>query len=317
MILNFENKRNLPQAVIDCAISGGEVSVKWLNDLENLIAYFEEKWQIKVSSALHGGSRSFVGKAVGADGKEYILKLEIPESIGNAEFSRGIDSLKFANGNGYARLYKYDLEKKALLMEALGKTLGSFDYSVNEKIKIICNALTKSWNIDVKNSTLPTGEDCTVWYKEFILESAKSQNPTCDKEIVYTAVSFVDEIERNFDPNNCVLIHGDAHAGNILQSLDDENEFKFIDPDGAFYDKSADLGVIMREWQEEYEENPLEKGVQRCEYLSELTGVSKKDIWQWGFIQTVSTAFVLHQIGNKALCEKMLKTAKAWCEVKI
>ncbi len=311
----FKNTRNLPQAVIDCAINGGEISTAWLNDLENLIAYFEEKWQIKVGNALHGGSRSFVGKAVGVDKKEYILKLEIPESIGNAEFSRGIDTLKLANANGYARLYKFDLEKKACLLEALGETLGSFDYSTNEKIKMICEALIKSWGIDAKNNTLPTGKDCTAWYEEFILESAKSKNPPCDKTVVEKAVSFVGEIEKNFDPKACVLIHGDAHAGNILQSLSGEKEFKFIDPDGAYYDKSADLGVIMREWHEEYEENPIEAGVLRCEYLSALTGVSKKKIWQWGFIQTVSTAFVLYQNNSKELCEKMLKTAKAWCAV--
>ena len=61
------------------------------------------------------------------------------------------------------------------------------------------------------------------------------------------------------------------------------NGYKLIDPDGLFYEKAYDLGVLMREWAEEYEQDPVEKGKQRCETLHQLTGVPKPgQIWEWG-----------------------------------
>ena len=69
------------------------------------------------------------------------------------------------------------------------------------------------------------------------------------------------------NPAEFVMIHGDAHENNTLQDLSRENAFKLIDPDGIFYEKAYDLGVLMREWPEEYEQAPLHKGSERCKYL--------------------------------------------------
>ena len=44
----------------------------------------------------------------------------MPEDRGR-EFARAIETLKMADGKGYARLYKYDLKRKAFLLERLGK----------------------------------------------------------------------------------------------------------------------------------------------------------------------------------------------------
>ncbi len=68
----------------------------------------------------------------------------------------------------------------------------------------------------------------------------------------------------------------------------------------------------MREWVEEYTQNPLEKGKQRCKYLHCLTGVPEQEIWEWGYLQTVSTAFVLLQIGQEKTGQQMLHVAECW-----
>ena len=68
----------------------------------------------------------------------------------------------------------------------------------------------------------------------------------------------------------------------------------------------------MREWTEEYEQDPLHKGLERCEYLHTLTGVPAQAIWEWGFLQTVSTALVLLQIGQEEQGRAMLNVAESW-----
>lgn len=110
-----------------------------------------------------------------------------------------------------------------------------------------------------------------------------------------------------------MLVHGDAHGNNTLQDLSEENAFKLVDPDGIFYEKAYDLGVLMREWTEEYHEAPLRKGLERCRYLHMLTCVPAQAVWEWGYLQTVSTAFVLLQIGQEKQGRAMLDVAEAWC----
>ena len=70
----------------------------------------------------------------------------------------------------------------------------------------------------------------------------------------------------------------------------------------------------MREWLDDYGQNAFQKGKRRCDYLHRLTGVSEQAIWEWGYIQTVSTAFVLLQIGQEDTGYKMLRVAESWAE---
>ena len=108
-----------------------------------------------------------------------------------------------------------------------------------------------------------------------------------------------------------MLVHGDAHGGNTLETLSGDG-WKLIDPDGIFYEKAYDLGVLMREWIEEYKDDPLEKGRQRCEYLHQLTGVPRQAVWEWGYLQTVSTAFVMLRVGQEETGYQMLRIARCW-----
>ena len=117
--------------------------------------------------------------------------------------------------------------------------------------------------------------------------------------------------EEALNPSEFVLLHGDAHGGNTLRTLSGD-DYKFIDPDGIYYEKAYDLGVLMREWVDEYTQQPLEKGKQRCEYLNALTGVPAQAIWDWGYPQTVSTAFVFLKIGLENTGRKMLHVTECW-----
>ena len=96
-----------------------------------------------------------------------------------------------------------------------------------------------------------------------------------------------------------MLAHGDAHAWNtLLVPGSAPQRFKFIDPDGLFIEPAYDLAIPMREWSEDLlAGNPLERAVQRCRRLATLTGVDEEAIWQWGFIERVSTALLCLKVG--------------------
>lgn len=311
-IHNIKNEnsgnRTVPPVVVSRAKSAGAVGEAWLAGLDGMISELEKMWHISVGEALSGGSHAFVAYADGQDGTPYVLKLDMPEDLGG-EFESGIKVLETAGGQGYPKLYAYDLKRKACLLERLGKPLERLGYPVPEQLRIICDALQKTWKIPVTAADFAIGN--TAWFRAFIGEAWEKLWHPCSPKVLEQAFSYLQSREEAANPSEFVLLHGDAHSGNTLGELSGQG-YKLIDPDGILYEKAYDLGVLMREWVTEYKSETLKKGKERCRYLSRLTGVPEPGIWEWGFVQTVSTAFVLLQTGREELGQKMLRVAERW-----
>lgn len=303
-------KRMIPPLVISRAKSAGAVGEAWLASLDNMISELEKEWHISVGEALSGGIHAFAAHADGENGEKYVLKIDMPENLGG-EFLREISALKMAGGTGYAKLYAYDPKRKACLLERLGKPVNRLAYSVEEQLEIICSTLKKTWEIPVVGVELSNGKESVEWFRNFIGEMWGKLDHPCSEKVIDRAFSCLQSRENVINPSEFVLIHGDAHGGNTLKTLSDDG-YKLIDPDGIFYEKAFDLGVLMREWREEYRSNPVQKGLERCKYLSKLTGVEEKAIFEWGFLQCVSTGMVFWNI-NRNVGKELLDIAESWC----
>ena len=59
--------------------------------------------------------------------------------------------------------------------------------------------------------------------------------------------------------------------------------------DGTDAERACDLAVPMREWSSELRAAPVRLGRERCAYLNRLSGENERAIWQWGFMEVVST----------------------------
>jgi streptomycin 6-kinase len=85
-----------------------------------------------------------------------------------------------------------------------------------------------------------------------------------------------------------VLVHGDAHGWNTLDA--GKGRYKFVDVEGLCSEREHDLGVAMREYNQ-----PLVRGDtprlarDRAKLLAERCGVDPQIVWEWGFIERVST----------------------------
>jgi streptomycin 6-kinase len=85
-----------------------------------------------------------------------------------------------------------------------------------------------------------------------------------------------------------VLVHGDAHGWNTLEA--GGGSFKFVDPEGVWSEPAHDLGVPMREYNLPLlagDTMRLARG--RAELLASWCEVDPEPVWQWGFIERVST----------------------------
>ncbi len=298
-------------AVTARARSIGPVGEQWLQSLPAIIAALENDWHITIGDAMSGGTHAFVAPASGPNNEQYIVKIDLPD-IPEQDYMNEVRLLRIANGNGYVKIHNVSPTYRATLQERLGARLKNKNYPIQKQIEILCSALIQTWRITAENPNLSNGADSVNWFRSFISESWESLGKPCSEAVIRRAMEYLADRERNLNPDQYVLVHGDVHNNNALESLAEPGTFKLIDPDGIFYEPGYDLGVLMREWPEEYEQNPIEAGHARCELLHRLTGADKASIWQWGFLQTVSTSFVLMQIGQADLARKMLSVAEAW-----
>ena len=308
----------LPEPVRLRAQAQGEVGKRWIADLNKSVAYFENEWSIQIGKILTGGSESLVVEADCRDGTSAVLKIGLP---GTADLSTEAQVYRLADGRGYAKLIAHNDLHNALLLERLDRPLAALDLSFRQQMNVLCHTLQDAWISVDETCGLMTGAEKARWLATYILDTWHELKQPCDKRTVEQALSFAEDREAAFAPDNSVLVHGDSHTYNALtvpesgQHSEQRGEVrcKFVDPDGLFAEKAYDLAMPMREYNDELlSGDALELGWERCQFLAELTGVDEEAIWQWGFIERVSTGLVLLQIGMKDEGVKTLAVADLW-----
>ena len=232
-----------------------------------------------------------------------------------ASFAPEVRTLLAADGRGYVRLLEHDEERYATLLERVGPSLRTFELPTTAQIVILCSTLQRAWATPAPEG-LPTGADKAHWHSDFIAATWKELNRPCSRRVIEQALAFAEIRGTAFDPEADVLAHSDAHNANALQDLrygSSPARFKFVDPDGLLAEPAYDLAIPMREWSRELlAGNPTRLGHERCAYLSHLTGVDARAIWEWGFVERVSTGLLATRVGADEIGRGILEVAETW-----
>jgi streptomycin 6-kinase len=283
-----------------------------LDGLGALVDALERDWGIAVGATMSGGTASYVAEATTADGVAAVVKLAMPaefDSLG--DLSSEIRLLEIADGRGCARLLDHDDDRRVLLLERLGRKLDDLALSVQVQLEIICTTLERLWSLAPGNAELQSGADKGRWLAEDIARKWEELDRPCSARVIDQALSFAENRIAKFDRERAVLVHGDAHAWNTLE--DGKGSFKFVDPDGLIADREYDLAVPMREFNDELlAGDALHIGQERCRLLSRRTNTDAGAIWEWGFIERVSTGLLLQKEGHEQLAHDFLDVVEQW-----
>ena len=302
----------MPEAVRQKAAARGAEGRRWLDRLGCLIGGLERDWGITVGHTLGGGSESYVAAVRTDAGADAVVKIEMPP---HASFAGEVRTLLAADGRGYARLLNRDEERHALLQERLGPSLRESGLPVRIQIEVLCATLRSAWEVSAPTD-LPSGADKARWLVEFIVATWEKADHPCSRRVVERAIAFARSREAAFDPEAAVLVHGDAHSANALRDTEHASSptrYKLVDPDGLLAEPAYDLAIPMREWSGELLEGDASRlGRERCAHLSRLTGVDPCGIWEWGFVERVSTGLLATRVGAGRLGREMLDVAEAW-----
>ena len=305
-------KVEVPEAVRQKATALGAEGLRWLDRLGGLIDELERAWRVSVGPTLHGGSESYVALARTEVGGDAVIKIEMPPYT---SFAGEVRTLTAADGHGYVRLLESDEGRGAMLQEKLGPALCDSGLSVPTQIEILCATLRRAWEVPTP-AGLQTGADKARWLSDFTATTWEELDHPCSRRVVEQALAFSETRGAAFDPSSAVLVHGDAHSANALQDpqyMSAPTRFKFVDPDGLLAEPAYDLAIPMREWSRELLNGDAARlGRKRCALLGHLTDVDAQAIWEWGFVERVSTGLLATRVGAHRTGREMLDVAEAW-----
>lgn len=289
----------------------GDEGIAWLDGLPAMAADLARDWDLELGPVLAGGTDALVAACrIRGSGQDVVLKIVMP---GLAPGNDQLRALLAFKGRGYVEVLRHDAARNAMLLERLGAPLSELGLPIAAQIEVICATLREAWTNPPNDHGFTTGAEKAESLAAFITDLWRELGGPCSQRTVDVALDFAERRRRAFDPAACVLAHGDAHAANTLAVPGQKGRFKFIDPDGLFIEPAYDLAIPMRDWGAELlAGDPVLLGQGRCDQLARLTGVEPEPIWQWGFIERVSTGLLLLQLGQTSLSEEYLTVAEAW-----
>jgi streptomycin 6-kinase len=285
----------------------GPAGQDWLSRLPATLRELEREWQIRLGRPLPGGSAAYVVAATRADGVPAVVKVVIEPD--------GLDAqaaiLRRAGGRGYVRLLGYDPDRRALLMEALGPPLDHTAPAPANWLDLLADTLLAAWRAPEPADTRPDKAGdlaglITTWWDRL--------GRPCSPAVYRQALAFAER--RRAEPGEPVVVHGDPHPGNLLRVLRPrpgaETGYCFVDPDGFVTDRAYDLGVVLRDWTSQLRGADAEPTLRTyCSRLADRTGVDAVRIWEWGFVERVSTGLYLKSFGADGLAGRFLASAEA------
>jgi streptomycin 6-kinase len=279
----------VPELVRQRAMAYGNLGRRWLDELPLVVATLAERWELQIGHAFQGGTAAFVTSATEGSGRACALKVAMPPEIDPLEsFRRSVLVHRLAAGRGCAELIRHDESIPAMLLERLGPNLDDLDMSVPQILETVTTTLRSFWQPLVEDCGLPSGPEKAAWLAGYITTTWDELGRPCERTVIERAVRYCGERATAYDPSRAVLVHGDAHGWNTLDA--GGGTFKFVDPEGLRSERAHDLSVPMREYNQPLLLGDTARLVrERAELLASWCEIDPEPVWQWGFIERVST----------------------------
>ena len=297
----------LPDIVRSRVASRGAEGRAWLDGLDATVQALSDRWGLTAGRVLHGGSEALVLDVACADATPAVLKLCLPDDTGIVNERL---TLRLAAGRGYAKLLQEDEGSGAMLLERLGSTVASSVAGDQAQMAAILDTLEHAWIPMAEPQGLTSAAAKADWLENFIASTWPRLGEPCNRATVERAFEFARSRRDAYRPNAGFLLHGDAHEENTLADPAHPGSYKLIDPDGMCGEKACDLATLMRDWN-----GPLggadcrQAALARCHWLAEATDSEPEAVWQWGFVERVSTGLVMLDLGMRAEGEETLRIA--------
>lgn len=271
----------------------GEPGRQWLESLPEKTQLLAQKWELEDLVPVQNLSYNYVVTGVRkSDNQQIVLKLSCDSTI----FYEEVAALKFYNGQGCVKLFDYDSEHQALLLEQVvpGVSLKTL-FPKNDE-QAVAHAAQLMQKLFVQPVTEP--ENYLTMKRRLAalfspMMNLRAQVPKHNLEKARNlAINLMQTTEK------LVVLHGDLHYDNIL--LYENNDWIAIDPKGVVGDPAYEVGPFMC--------NPMpeildQKDIaliiaRRLELFSHHLSIPVQRLKDWSFVHAMLAACWSAQEGN-------------------
>lgn len=262
------------------------------------------QWRLEPVGWFEGGVNPPPLEVVTDQGERAVLKVQPP-----GEQNVAARVLGAAAGHGHVRMLRFSAPDGALLTERLGESLWTTSPGLADQVRVVGPLLREAWTVPLDQGAAFAAKASGL---AGILRDLGPRYGTAAPQALKLAADYAEQLATGEGAE--VVCHGDPHAGNVLRRADG---WALIDPDGFVGERAYDLGVVLRDACVEFAsaeaQNPgagvglLRSG---CHQLAEMSGVDAQRIWQWGFVERVTTGLYLHWFGYPEQGDSFLSTAE-------
>lgn len=291
----------LDPAALARAATWGAVGRDWVAGLPMVLAELAQEWGLTLGASLSGGTGSYVTTVTTREGGPAVLKVTLPDP----SFGQQVGTMVRAEGRAYAVVQGHDAGRSAVLLEALGRPVETDDVDPAPLLQVGARLLLQAWQVprDPADAEAPDVDDKAAGLIELIRDELNRIDEVVDQRVVDRALHHLERRQASWDPERAVVVHGDPHVNNMLPVLAPRpgavGGYVFVDPDGFLADPAYDLGVLVREWCTHLLQapDPTREVEGWCRLLAGVTGLDEEVIWEWGYIERVTTGLHLMGLG--------------------
>ena len=202
-----------------------------------------------------------------------MLKVNLRES--ETEFEG--EAFERWNGLGAARMYAYDRERRALLIERLRPGTQAWELLDEEATAIAAGILEQLWV--PANEPFVRLEDQAAYWVEFLPGYWERLGRSFERSLVDHAVDFLREAGPT--QRESLLLHQDLHGGNFLLS---ERGWLAIDAKPLVGEREFDVASLIRD------RRPTTKAAmeRRLDYLVERLDLDPDRVRGWGIAHALA-----------------------------
>jgi streptomycin 6-kinase len=289
----------------------GEDGAAWAAALPERLATVQRRWSLTLGRARPGGSSSYVVSARTAAGRPVVVKLAMPDP----GLPQQVATLRRAQGRGYAHLLADDPDCDALLLEELGPSLARSAQPVEAQLRLLADTLALAWQPLPVRPRPGAEADKAQGLHDLVSRLWVELGRPCPEAVVSQALEYADR-RRRVPAGELVVVHGDPHPANLLAAPDrppgSGTGWCFVDPDGFVADRAYDLGVVLRDWTGRLSGPDARRRLAGyCELLAARSGVDATRIWEWGYLERVSTGLYVLSFGAVRLATGFLRSAES------
>ncbi len=304
----------------------GEVGTRWAVGLPALLDDLEQRWDLRIGRrSLPGGSNGIVLPATTTDGADRVVKVAAPD----VDLGRQAAVLRAAGGRGHVRLHAHDPDRRALLLDRLGRSLAQAPGPVEDALDVVAATLQEAWDavpVHGPGPGAPAGGPAQAHRVTDRLERLAGRlrevaaGPGTDLPdlpdlpvLVERARACAARRAASREDEADVVCHGDAHPANLLRAPGSATGWLLVDAEGPRAPASYDVGVVLRDWSSHLQDPATAPGLLRrwCARAAAATGTDPVAVAEWAFAERVVTGLHLVDIGAPRVGRPLLAAAAA------